>query len=90
MPAPVENEDPRGLTQVAAGKCDLRRSAANLRRGVSFASAIYAALAMLLEDVQHRTVLPLLRRNSGSSSMTGGLAAQVQRIEGEAGVREQL
>lgn len=52
--------------------------------------ALYAALAMLLEDVQHRTVLPLLRRNGGSSAMTGGLADQVQRVEAEAGVREQL
>ena len=52
--------------------------------------ALYAALAMLLEDVQHRTVLPVLRRNGGSSAMTGGLADQVQRIEAEAGVREQL
>ena len=52
--------------------------------------ALYAALAMLLEDVRHRTVLPLLRRDAGSSAMTGGLADQVQRIEAEAGVREQL
>lgn len=54
------------------------------------ALAVYAALAMLLEDVQHRTVLPLLRRDGGSSAVAGGMSEQVQRIEGEAGVREQL
>ena len=54
------------------------------------ALAIYAALAMLLEDVQHRTVLPLLRRDGGASSVAGSLTDQVRRVEGEAGVREQL
>jgi len=54
------------------------------------ALAIYAALAMALEDARRRTVLPLLRRGSGRASMEEGLSAQVDRIEHEAGIREQL
>jgi succinate-acetate transporter protein len=52
--------------------------------------ALYTAMAMLLKDVEHRTALPLLRRDAGSSSIAGGLADQVRRVESEAGVREQL
>lgn len=52
--------------------------------------AFYAALAMLLEDVRRRTVLPVLRRGAGRESITGNLADQLRRIEAEAGVREQL
>ncbi|MBN2624791.1 MAG: hypothetical protein JXA83_15540 [Acidimicrobiales bacterium] len=54
------------------------------------AVAFYAAVAMLLEDVRRRTVLPVLRRGAGQVSMTGNLADQLQRLEAEAGVREQL
>lgn len=54
------------------------------------AIALYAALAMLIEDVRRRTVLPVGRRGSGRESLERGLQAQVERLEGEAGVREQL
>jgi uncharacterized protein len=54
------------------------------------AVAAYAALAMLVEDVSRRTVLPVLRRGAGRESMTGNLSDQIRRIEAEAGVREQL
>lgn len=51
------------------------------------ALAIYAALAMALEDTTRRTVLPLGRRATGEASLRGGLDALIER---EAGVREQL
>lgn len=54
------------------------------------ALAIYAALAMLLEDVRRHTVLPVGRRSAGRASLERGLQPQVERLEGEAGVREQL
>jgi uncharacterized protein len=52
--------------------------------------AFYAALAMTLEDVQRREILPLLRRGEGRAATHGGAAPQVDRIHREAGVREQL
>lgn len=52
--------------------------------------AFYAAVAMLLEDTQRRTILPVLRRRAGQVSLTGNLADQLRRVEAEAGVREQL
>jgi len=54
------------------------------------ALAVYAALAMALEDARRETVLPLGRRSFGASSVERGLDAQVERLEREAGVREQL
>jgi succinate-acetate transporter protein len=54
------------------------------------ALGVYAALAMALEDARRETVLPLGRRGRGRESLEGGLDRQTLRIEGEAGVREQL
>ena len=50
----------------------------------------YALLALELESLQGRTVLPLLRRGSGREAMTASLDAQAQSLEHESGVREQL
>jgi uncharacterized protein len=52
--------------------------------------AVYAALAMALEDARHKTVLPLGRVGAGRESLEGGFAAQPGHIGQEAGVREQL
>jgi uncharacterized protein len=49
--------------------------------------AVYAAAALALEDARRATVLPLGRRDSG---LPGALEEQLTRVEGEAGVREQL
>ncbi|MDR7299858.1 GPR1/FUN34/YaaH family transporter [Haloactinomyces albus] len=57
---------------------------------VLLALAWYAALALALEDVRGRTVLPVLRRGMGSTSMRGPTAQQLVGIGNEAGVREQL
>lgn len=52
--------------------------------------ALYAALAVALEDVQGRTVLPTGRRGEGETAVEGDLAAQFAGVEHEAGVRTQL
>lgn len=54
------------------------------------ALALYTALAMTLEDAKRRTVLPLARREAGDDSLGAGFDAQLDRLEHEAGVREQL
>jgi succinate-acetate transporter protein len=55
-----------------------------------FLIAVYAAFAMLLEDVRRATFLPTFRRGRGRSSITGNLRDQLQSLDREAGVREQL
>jgi succinate-acetate transporter protein len=52
--------------------------------------AVYAAVALLLEDVRRATVLPLWRRGRGARSITGAFDEQLEHLEREAGVREQL
>jgi succinate-acetate transporter protein len=54
------------------------------------ALAVYTALAMALEDSKRRTLLPLLRRQTGADAITAGLGRQVTDVEHEAGVRAQL
>ncbi|MFL5818158.1 MAG: GPR1/FUN34/YaaH family transporter [Conexibacter sp.] len=54
------------------------------------ALALYAALAMALEDARRATVLPLGRRGAGADALDAGLGAQLQHIEQAAGVRQQL
>ncbi len=55
-----------------------------------FGLAVYAAAAMAIEDAQGSTLLPVGRRDRGASSMGGNLHEQLERLEREAGVREQL
>ena len=57
---------------------------------VIFAAALYGGLALGLEDVQHRTVLPFGRRGEAREAIEGGVAEQVGPVEQEAGVRKQL
>jgi succinate-acetate transporter protein len=52
--------------------------------------SLYLATALLMEDVQHRTVLPLFRRGIARLSVESELGDQVAAIEHEAGVRDQL
>lgn len=54
------------------------------------AIAMYTALAMALEDAKRETKLPLGRRGAGADALDRGLDRQFDRIEHEAGVREQL
>jgi succinate-acetate transporter protein len=52
--------------------------------------ALYAAMAFEIEDVRRRTVLPVWRRGVGKAAVAGGVETELDRIEREAGVREQL
>src|SRR5215212_2679258 len=51
------------------------------------AIAFYAALALAIEDVRRKTVLPVLRVGAGKVSIEGGATDQVEGVEHEAGVR---
>ena len=55
-----------------------------------FCVAMYAGLAFLLEDVKGRTVLPLGRRGSSREAIDGGMAAQLEGLADEPGVRKHL
>ena len=52
--------------------------------------AFYAALALTIEDVRRKTVLPLLRVGAGKKAVQGGAEDQGEGVGREAGVREQL
>jgi hypothetical protein len=52
--------------------------------------AVYAALAMALEDAVDRISLPLGRRRGGRDPLAGEPTAQVDAVEHAAGVRQQL
>jgi succinate-acetate transporter protein len=54
------------------------------------AAALYLGLALLLEDLNRATVLPLFRRGPAKSSVERELEHQVENIEREAGVRSHL
>ncbi|WP_285593584.1 GPR1/FUN34/YaaH family transporter [Actinomycetospora sp. NBRC 106378] len=56
------------------------------------AAAAYLAIALVIEDVKHRTVLPVGRvgGTESRSAMEAGLAAQARNLPQEAGVRAQL
>lgn len=59
--------------------------------GVGLAvSALYASLAFELEDTRRRTILPVFRRGVGKAAVARGLGSDLERVEREAGVREQL
>lgn len=55
-----------------------------------FALSLYGGLALALEDVQHRTVLPFGRRGEARDALEGDLGDQVGPVGQEAGVRKQL
>ena len=54
------------------------------------AIALYAALALAIEDARGATVLPVGRRGAGEDALSEGLEAQIAGIEHAAGVRRQL
>lgn len=57
---------------------------------VLLGAAFYAALALEIEDVRRKTVLPVFRLGMGKASVEGNMDDQLERVEREAGVREQL
>ena len=54
------------------------------------AAAFYLAFALMVEDSQRRTVLPLMRRGQARTALESHLGDQVAAVEREAGVRGQL
>ncbi len=52
--------------------------------------AVYSSMAFELEDTEHHTVLPVLRWGTGRRAMDGSFIDEVERVQREAGVREQL
>lgn len=54
------------------------------------AAAVYASLALALEDQRRRTVLPTWRHGKGLEALTGNWPSQVGQVTNEAGVRGQL
>ncbi|QGQ20207.1 hypothetical protein GC089_14615 [Cellulomonas sp. JZ18] len=54
------------------------------------ALALYGAFGFELEDVRHRTVLPLGRRGAGRVALTGSEEDELRALAHEAGVRRQL
>lgn len=54
------------------------------------ATALYGGLALGLEDLQGKPVLPIGRRGEARRAFEGDLGEQVGPVESEAGVRKQL
>jgi succinate-acetate transporter protein len=77
-----------GMFQITAG--DTWMAVAGVVGLVLCVFAVYAALAMGLEDAKRETVLPLGRRGYGRTAIGGGLDGQLELVDREAGVREQL
>jgi succinate-acetate transporter protein len=77
-----------GIYQITAS--DTWMAIAGIVGLVLCALAVYAALAMGLEDAKRETVLPLGRRGVGAVAVGGDLDGQLDIVEREAGVREQL
>jgi succinate-acetate transporter protein len=58
--------------------------------GIALAAlAMYGGAALGLEDARQRAVLPLFRRGAADTAFSG-FEAQLDRLEAEAGVRQQL
>ncbi len=55
-----------------------------------FAVSLYGGLALSIEDVQHRTLLPFGRRGEDWQAFEGDLSEHVSSIGKEAGVHKQL
>lgn len=77
-----------GLYEINGGSA-LEAAAAILGLALG-ASAVYAALALLVEDASRKTVLPTLRSGKARDAVADGFGAQIAKVENEAGVREQL
>lgn len=54
------------------------------------AVAVYAAWALELEGLEHRTVLPTFRRGRGARALDPDLAEQVRMVAATPGVRNEL
>ena len=66
------------------------QSASGIIGCLIFALSLYGGLALALEDVQHRTVIPFGRRGEARDAIESELSEQVGPVGQEAGVRKQL
>ena len=66
------------------------QSAAGIVGLVLLGIAFYAALALEIEGVRHKTLLPVLRVGAGKASIEGNPNGQLESVKREPGVREQL
>jgi uncharacterized protein len=76
-----------GIYQIG-GSHELEKIAGGVGLGLC-ALALYGGTALGLEDARRREVLPLFRRG-GATQAFEGYEAQLERLESEAGVRQQL
>jgi uncharacterized protein len=77
-----------GLYQLTASSA--WKDAAGIVGLILLAIALYAALALALEDARGASVLPVGRRADGADALSDGLDAQLRGVEHAAGVRRQL
>lgn len=77
-----------GITQITGGSTS--ETTAGIVGLVLCALAVYAALALTLEDALGRTILPLGRRGGGRAAIDGPFGAELRGLEHAAGVRRQL
>ena len=77
-----------GLDQVL--RSPSAEEAAGVLGCVLAAAALYGAFAAELEGLEHRTVLPTLRRGRGRRALDDDLAEQLSSVATEPGVRNQL
>jgi uncharacterized protein len=77
-----------GLYELTAD-VGLEHAAAIVGFGLA-AAALYSALATEIEDVQGEVKLPMGRRASAHQALAGPFDSQIERLEREAGVRNQL
>ncbi len=76
-----------GVYEVGGGR-ELDRVSGGFAVGLA-AVALYGGVALGLEDARQRQVLPLFRRGSAETAFEG-YERQLERLQAEAGVRQQL
>ena len=85
---PFERYDAGGLYEMTAASGF--ETTSGIIGCVIAAIALYGGLALGLEDLQGKTVLPIGRRGAARRAFEGDLGEQVGPVESEAGVRKQL
>lgn len=57
---------------------------------ITIVFSFYGTVALLFEDLDQKTVLPLFRRNKAKEALEGDFSGQIRNISREPGVRQQL
>jgi succinate-acetate transporter protein len=77
-----------GLYEIK-GTAGLKEAAAIVGMALAAVCA-YGIVALLMEDMPRRALLPVGRSGRAAASLAGGLGEQLEDVENEAGVRRQL